>query len=105
MDSRIRIHTKMSWIRNTAIRTRLADWPAALNLRCDGCGRDLGVPITPETDLFELVNMHSTECYAVVDIELGKLNRALPAVVQPSLPSEGSPSVASATKGFVSMWS
>jgi hypothetical protein len=100
MDPRIRIHTKMSWIRNTAIRNRLADWPAALNLRCDGCGRDLGVPITPETDLFELVNMHSTECYAAVDIELGKLNRALPAVVQPSLPSEGSPFCGLCNKRF-----
>jgi len=100
MDPRIRIHTKMSWIRNTAIRNRLVDWPAALNLRCDGCGRDLGVPITPETDLFELVNMHSTECYAAVDIELGKLNRALPAVVQPSLPSQGSPFCGLCNKRF-----
>ena len=100
MDPRIRIHTKMSWIRNTAIRNRLADWPAALNLRCDGCGRDLGVPITPETDLFELVNMHSTECYAAVDIELGKLNRALPAAVQPSIPSESSPFCGLCNKRF-----
>jgi hypothetical protein len=103
MDPRIRIHTKMSWIRNTAIRNRLADWPAALNLRCDSCGRDLGVPITPETDLFELVNMHSTECYAAVDIELGKLNRALWSSLRS--PVRARPSVASATKGFVSMWS
>jgi hypothetical protein len=90
----------MSWIRNTATRNRLEDWPAALNLRCDGCGRDLGVPITPETDLFELVNMHSTECYAAVDIELGKLNRALPAVVQPSIPSESSPFCGLCNKRF-----
>jgi hypothetical protein len=78
----------------------LADWPAALNLRCDGCGRDLGVPITPETDLFELVNMHSTECYAAVDIELGKLKRALPAAVQPSIPSESSPFCGLCNKRF-----
>ncbi len=90
----------MSWIRNTAIRNRLADWPAALNLRCDGCGRDLGVPITPETDLFELVNMHSTECYAAVDVELGKLNRALPAAVQPSISSESSPFCGLCNKRF-----
>ncbi len=44
--------------------------------------------------------MHSTECYAAVDIELGKLNRALPAVVQPSIPSEGSPFCGVCNKRF-----